>query len=279
MTPNFQVVGTRIYNQGDGIAFASTATNWKVTGLRIDGPNGTSGYVHDDCIQNDAMNNGVIDDSKFDGCMVFLSAIDQETPHRRPRQPGRGQELARLAAALPQQLQHGEVRLRPHGGFFKWASDPASEGVAPKLDVHDSTFRADDPALYGGNANGFLGLPPGTSCNNVTLINTQAWPAKDLASWKNQCTNLTLATTSTWNAKVGGLGRGAPVDVAAWPGPGARPPLSRQEDRLARALRDRLMALALNRAPSGSYPLPTVIPVTSEPFTPAMFRSRVRFRG
>ena len=38
--------------------------------------------------------------------------------------------------------------------------EPVEDGVAPKLNVHDSTFRADDPAAYGGNANGFLGLPP-----------------------------------------------------------------------------------------------------------------------
>jgi len=202
LTTNFQVVGSRIYNQGDGISFASTATDWKVTGIRVDGPNGTSGYVHDDCIQNDAMNSGVIDDSKLDGCMVFLSGLDQES--HTDGHANRVEVKNSLVWLRPYHNSYSTAKygFDQHGGFFKWASDPATEGVAPKLDVHDSVFRADDPALYGGNANGFLGLPPGTSCNNVTLINTQAWPTKDLASWKNQCTNLTLATTSTWNAKV-----------------------------------------------------------------------------
>ena len=30
--PNFQVVGTRIYNQGDGIEFDPSATNWRSSG-------------------------------------------------------------------------------------------------------------------------------------------------------------------------------------------------------------------------------------------------------
>ncbi len=76
------------------------------------------------------------------------------------------------------------------------------DGVAPQLYVHDSTFRADSPAPYGGNANGMLGLPPNTRCDHVTLINTATWPAKDLASWTSQCTHITFGTTADWNAKV-----------------------------------------------------------------------------
>ena len=203
LTPDFEVIGTRIYNQGDGIEFDPTATNWKITGVNIDGPNGRSGYIHDDCIQNDSMNSGVIDDAKFDGCTVFLSSMDNSAPFTN----GGGNRV---------EIKNTLVYLRPyhnsyntakygydrHGGFFKWAANAATDGVAPKLDVHDSTFRADDPGAFGGNANGFLGLPPGTTCNNVTLINTNAWPADELASWTSQCTNLTLATTSTWNSKT-----------------------------------------------------------------------------
>ena len=74
--------------------------------------------------------------------------------------------------------------------------------MPPQLYVHDSMFRADSPAAFGGNFNGMLGLPPGTRCNNVTLINTARWPARDLASWTSQCTNITFGTTADWNAAV-----------------------------------------------------------------------------
>jgi hypothetical protein len=203
LTPNIHLVGTRIYNQGDGISFESTATNWSVTGVRVDGPNGQSGYIHDDCIQNDNMHNGLVDDSKFDGCTVFLSAIDNSAPYT----DGGANRLEVRNSLVWVRPFHNSYKTDKygfdrHGGFFKWASTPSKDGVAPKLDVHDSTFRADDPAAYGGNSNGFLGLPEGSTCNNVTLINTQAWPADELASWTRQCTNLTLATTSTWDAQV-----------------------------------------------------------------------------
>ena len=70
------------------------------------------------------------------------------------------------------------------------------------------TFRSgavqllDSPALYGGNPNGFLGLPEGSACNNVTLVNSHTWPVNDLASWQRQCTNLTYGTTADWETSA-----------------------------------------------------------------------------
>ncbi|MGZ4709813.1 MAG: hypothetical protein ACXWBN_13840, partial [Acidimicrobiales bacterium] len=133
---------------------------------------------------------------------VFMSAIDTSTFTNGGRNHVEVRNTMVWLRPYSNSYSTDKYGFDHHGGFFKWASYPATEGVAPKLSVHDSTFRADDPAVYGGNSNGFLGLPAGTSCDNVTLINTQSWPAKDLASWTSQCTNLTLATTSTWNSRV-----------------------------------------------------------------------------
>ena len=64
-------------------------------------------------------------------------------------------------------------------------------------------FRADDPAAYGGNANGFLGLPPGTTCNNVTLINTQNVAGRTEADLVEEPVHQPHAgRTSTWNSKA-----------------------------------------------------------------------------
>jgi hypothetical protein len=205
VTADAHIVGTSFSDEGDGISFASTATNWSVVGVAAVGATGSPGaYIHDDCIQNDGMNSGLIDDSLFDGCMDFLSSIWGSTGT-----PADG-------SANTVEVSNTLVRLQPyynsydtakygfdqHGGFFKWAMVPATDGVPPQLYVHDSVFRSDTPAHYSGNLNGWLALPPNTRCDNVTLVGTSAWPLSDIASWTSQCTNLTFGTTSTWDTDV-----------------------------------------------------------------------------
>ena len=202
LTPDFEVVGTHFFNQGDAIAFPSTtATNWRVVGVAVDG--GTTydgGFIHDDCVENDSMNAGVIDDSKFDGCADFLSSVGTAGSIGGTNLVEVRNTLVRVES-MYNSYDPAKYGYDQHGGFFKWASIP-SQGVPPQLYVHDSTFRADSPAVFAGNANGWLALPPGARCNNVTLINTASWPAQDLASWTSQCTNLTFGTTADWDAKV-----------------------------------------------------------------------------
>jgi hypothetical protein len=195
---NFTVIGTTIRNHGDGIAFVN-AKNWKVIGVRVDGgANLSGGYVHDDCIENDAMQQGLVEDSKFDGCNTFMSS-----------------DSGVIARGTTVEIRDTLVRLQPyrnsfnvpkygenkHGGFFKFAN-PLYTGTPPQLVVRDSTFRADQKGSYSGNVNGFLGLPPGTVCDNVTLIGTEVWKPSDLASWTSQCTNLHLGTVADWNART-----------------------------------------------------------------------------
>ena len=197
---NFTVIGTTIRNEGDGIAFVN-AENWKAIGIRVDG-GGTlaGGYMHDDCIENDSMQEGLVDDSKFDGCNTFMSSSSGAN-----------------AQGTTVEVRDTLVRLQPyrnsfnvpkygenkHGGFFKW-SNPAivGFGIPPQLVVRDSTFRADQKGSYSGNSGGFLGLPPGTVCDNVTLIGTEVWKPSDLTSWTSQCTNLHLGTVADWNART-----------------------------------------------------------------------------
>jgi len=193
------VVGTSFANTGDMISFQGK--NWRVVGVRAEAPEGWSGaYIHDDCIENDGMENGSVEDSKFDGCNIFMSSTSGVDGSAR---------TVRVTDTL--------VRLQPyrnnfdvprygentHGGFFKF-SNPVNvgSGTPPKLVVKNSVFRADQPGSFGGNAGGFLGLPPGTECDNVMLIGTAAWQPRDRASWQNQCTNLTFGTIADWNARV-----------------------------------------------------------------------------
>lgn len=196
---NFTVIGTRFVNQGDMIAFVG-AQNWKVIGVRADGMGQLPGaYIHDDCIENDGMASGLIDDVKLDGCNTFLSSSSGAN--------GTGNTV---------EVRNSLVRLQPyrnsfnvpkygenkHGGFFKWSNPLQGLGIPPALTVSNSTFRADQRGSYSGNANGFLGLPPGTECDNVMLIGSEVWKPSDLASWQDQCTNLTYGTIADWDART-----------------------------------------------------------------------------
>jgi hypothetical protein len=199
-TDNFTLVGTSFANQGDLITF-SGAQNWKLIGVRAEGPAGSPGaYIHDDCIENDLMSTGLVDDSKFDGCNVFMSSNSTAD--------GTGNVV---------QITNSLIRLQPYknnyntakygentnGGFFKFASPTGGiPGTPPHLVVKNTVFRADQQGVFGGNSNGMLGLPPGTECDNVMLVGTEAWRVGDVASWTSQCTNLTFGSLADWNARV-----------------------------------------------------------------------------
>jgi hypothetical protein len=216
--PGFQVVGTAFRNQGDLLAFLRGADDWHVVGVRAEGGSELPGaYGHDDCIENDTMLSGVVEDSKFDGCFTFMSSTEAS----EKRLDGTGHEVV---------VRGSLVRLQPfrnsfnvpkygengHGGFFKWAPPTSDVMIPPALSVSDSMFRSDDRARYGGNVNGFLGLPPGTRCERVVLIGTEAWTARDLASWQDQCTDLRLGTVADWDAAVAAWDAAHPpmLDVA-----------------------------------------------------------------
>lgn len=206
--PNTQLIGTRFYNVGDAVAFNLAATDWKVVGMRVDSVLGDTkgGYVHDDCVQNDGMNNGVITDSKLDGCMVFLSAASADNVGT-----GRTVEVSDTLVRLrPYWNSYNTAKygFNQHGGFFKWS------GRTPQLYVHDSMFRADQRGSYGGNVNGFLALPPGSRCHDVTLVakggwgsdpanpTNPAWQQRDIDSWRSQCTRLRFAQGPAWDRAV-----------------------------------------------------------------------------
>ena len=149
------------------------------------------------------MQAGVVHDSKFDGCMVFMSSMA-------------GQTSTLDGSANTVEIAGTLVRLRPYlnsydperygyfntGGFFKWGNGVGAYGTPPRLVIRSSIFRADQPGAYGGNANGILALPSGSVCEDVALVGTAAWPASDLESWTSQCTGLRLASSAEWDDAV-----------------------------------------------------------------------------
>jgi hypothetical protein len=143
--PNFQALQTVIHNVGDGARFTGQATNWTMRGVHMT-------RAHDDCIENDGMNSGTVDDSFFDGCYVFYSA-------RRPfNEPIDGSLNTFSLTNSLVRLEHMPFLYDGtpgggHGPFFKLSANE-SYGVSPKLVIKNTVFRADEVPYNGG-----LGIP------------------------------------------------------------------------------------------------------------------------
>ncbi|MEP6623786.1 MAG: hypothetical protein ABJC79_05045, partial [Acidimicrobiia bacterium] len=65
-TPDSVIEDVRVHNYGDAINVRDGASNWAVRGAH-------TSFIHDDCLQDDYLNSGVISDSLFDGCYVGIS--------------------------------------------------------------------------------------------------------------------------------------------------------------------------------------------------------------
>jgi hypothetical protein len=151
---NFTVEGARVHNIGDGIEVRTGATNFTISGAHLS-------FIHDDCVQNDELYTGVIEDSLLDGCYVGFSA-----------RPTKGDSVEGRADTVT--IRDDVVRLQPMptvykgrapgtGGFFKWDE----HGRGPVLVLRDNVFRADQRPNHQS-----LGLPAGykVRCSNNVVV-------------------------------------------------------------------------------------------------------------
>jgi hypothetical protein len=150
----FTVEGLRIDNVTDGIRTLGGA--FTVRGVWLS-------YVRDDCIENDRMRGGTIEDSLFDGCYV---AVSERRSAETTTYDGRADLLT---------MRRSLVRLEPmpgprsggggtlgNGRFFKW--DP----MATMLALHDNVFLAEQVGQSGPDS---MGLPDTlTSCSNNVMV-------------------------------------------------------------------------------------------------------------
>ncbi len=166
--PSFQIIGTRVTNEGDGLDFEASAHDWIVRGVRLTD-------IHDDCIQNDQMNSGLLDDSLLDGCYSAISAMGfaGSTVDGRANTMTITNDLIRLGD-MPT-VSNGPAP--GHAGFFKFAGPLATEGRGPSLVVRNTIFMADSTSQISN-----MGLPyyqdPTTGvwhpyplqCSNNTMV-------------------------------------------------------------------------------------------------------------
>jgi hypothetical protein len=157
-----------------GVAFASPTT---VDGVRVDdvtdglrprgrGPftirNVWLSYIRDDCVENDHLEGGLIEDSLFDGCYVALSERPSDTtPIDR-----RGDLVTIRDSLIRLQPMPGPRNGSPsdlgNGALFKWSDE------ATKLALHDDVFLVEQVGQDGPDT---MGIPKTlASCSNNLMV-------------------------------------------------------------------------------------------------------------
>jgi hypothetical protein len=164
-TEGFTLDGIRIYNVWDGIRPRGSADDFQIKNVWV-----TDG--RDDCIENDHLQTGVIEDSLFEACHMGVSA--------RPGK-GRGRDDAEAedaSAPAPQPAGAGDrvfeirntlISLGPHPepnvkrSNYAWFKDPG-HGMFFKLGPGDLQLKLYDNVFmleqYPNNSKRTWGLPP-----------------------------------------------------------------------------------------------------------------------
>jgi hypothetical protein len=122
-------------------------------------------YIRDDCVENDHLFGGLIEDSLFDGCYVGISS--------RPSPPilSEGYTGANQLITVSRSLIRLEAQPGPrsgsasgmgHGIFFKWHE------VGPQLALHDNVFLAETASQSPSS----MGVPSKhlVSCSNNVMV-------------------------------------------------------------------------------------------------------------
>lgn len=160
--PDIVIEGIRVHDYGDGVSIHSeAAADWTIRGSHFS-------FVRDDCVENDFMNSGLVDDSYFDGCYTGYSA--RAFGRRSPRDGS-----ANLVT-----IQHTLMRLQAmptvysgqapgHTRFFKLDKN----GISPRLALHDNVFRIDGLSAHGKPSESMYFIPPPeklASCSNNIIV-------------------------------------------------------------------------------------------------------------
>lgn len=216
----------RVHNTFDGLRLVPTS--FDIQGVWLS-------YIRDDCIENDGMRPGTVDDSLFDGCYVFLSSRNNDP------QPYTGdvtvQNSLIFMEAMPGPDYNAVIKNDPD--YFGYGATIKYQAQSPPLNLHNNVFLMDDiddpdqdwrePAFLGfpaalnncsGNLIVWIGdgdfpgnIPSDTSCVTVTTDitvwykrkyqwitehpNIQRPAPEPTAAFTYSCTNLGCVFTDT----------------------------------------------------------------------------------
>ena len=130
-------------------------------------------HVRDDCIENDHLQDGLVEDSLLDGCYVAFSA--RPSPEKIANGVSGAGKVWRIQSSLvrleampgpPEPSSDG----LGHGGFFKWHLwENPTASLSPMLVLHGNVFMAERVGLVGPER---MGVPPGrlVSCSNNVMV-------------------------------------------------------------------------------------------------------------
>ena len=130
-------------------------------------------YVRDDCIENDHLQDGLVEDSLFDGCYSAFSARPS------PSIIAGGYDGSQKLWTIRNSLVRLEPMPGPDGpttdglgtnGFFKWHNwDTPLTSLSPKLALHGNVFLAERAPVSGASQ---LGIPPGqlAACSGNVIV-------------------------------------------------------------------------------------------------------------
>jgi len=163
------VDGTRFYNGHDG--FRPWERDIPLNGFNL--KNVWMTYMRDDCIENDTFQSGLVDDSLFDGCYVFLSSRNKGTINGSNEIVTVQNSLIRLQK-MPGPFGQNKS-FEGHGHLFKY------ENGSPKLSLHNNIFLIEGLGITSGDINTWLAKAPDTlgfkvaegklqSCSNNTIV-------------------------------------------------------------------------------------------------------------
>ena len=151
----------RVHNYGDGISFSRGNPSYS---FHIIGAYMT--HIRDDCVQNDYMYSGLIEDSLFDGCYTAFSAKAQNSSSDYDGSQNVWTIRNSLIRLEPMEKVYHDRGLIPgHGAFFKWNK---GDNNSPQLALHNNVFRVDQLS----NSSDGLGLPKGklVSCSDNVVV-------------------------------------------------------------------------------------------------------------
>ena len=158
--PFLHLENTRVFDSGDGVSMDPGGMNWTIRGVYFK-------YMRDDCVEDDSLYSGTIEDSLFDGCYDGISA---RTWRGQSPNPGDGSTnlIVMKNSLLRLQAMDAPYSGTPpnHNAFWKW--DPK----APKVALYNNIFRADADSWEHGKSGMYLAPPPGklADCADNTMV-------------------------------------------------------------------------------------------------------------
>ncbi len=169
-TPNCTVDGIRIHNAWDGIRASRISPNWTVRNCWVT-------HNRDDAVENDAYNEGTVEDCLFDGVFVFMSC-------RGPSytDADRAKVIVIRNTLVRMQLFPGPIDGRNvdmgHGFVFKF------HGLdGPKLLIQNCIFMTEEPTFLNPDIDGVPTPHPDCANNTFVWLGQGEYPGPFDDSW------------------------------------------------------------------------------------------------